>query len=106
MDKPNINEITSYKDLVVGEHYHLFNKDDGRHSIGRCCLYGEGDDDLKYIKLPNSNSMYWAADHSDEALDIWKIFSIEIPVIDTIYLCPKHHGIGFKSDCKQCRTYY
>ena len=94
------NEIISNDDLVVGDYYHLFTQSHGDHSIGRCCADFNGQQ--KYIQS-NGNSKIWAMDDNNQAMMNWKIFPIEIPQLDTIYLCPKHHGIGFQSDCHLCK---
>ena len=91
------NEILSNDDLIVGNYYHCFWKSDGRHSINQC----RDSQGHKYINCHSST--IWASDNNNQALERWRILPIEVPQLDTIYLCVKHHGIGFQSDCHLCK---
>ena len=91
-----MDEITTNNELVVGKYYHCFNKRFGSHEIHKCGAESGG---TKYL----GNNHIWADDNNKQALEKWKIIGpIEIPKIKTIFLCKKHGGYGFISDCAAC----
>jgi len=93
-----MEEIKSNKDLEVGKYYHCFAWGAGKHSIHRC--YDNANDGMKTISRNN----IWAVDGNNQALERWRIFPVEIPSLETIHLCSKHHGYGFSSDCAMCNS--
>lgn len=93
-----MHEIKSNNELEVGKYYHCFDNLTGHHSIQKC--YRDCDGCFKYI----GRNTIWADDSNNQALNRWRMFEVEIPRIFTIYLCNKHHGAGFQSDCAICKT--
>lgn len=93
-----MNEIKSNAELEPGKYYHCFAWGTGKHSIHRC--YDDAGDNRKYV----SRNHIWACEDNNQALERWRIFPVEIPSLDTIHLCHKHHGYGFSSDCAMCAT--
>ncbi len=91
-----ITEIKTNDLLIIGRYYHCFDKTNGTHSIHEC----RTDDGItNYI----SNNHIWASNDNNQALTKWRIFGpIEIPYINSIYLCRQHGGHGFISDCAVC----
>jgi len=71
-------EITKSEDLKLGEYYHFFDIETGEHNI----------DNIIYI--------------NDFILNNWRIFTIDIPQLNTISLCKNHNGNGFIRDCSIC----
>ncbi len=64
-------EITTNEDLRIGKYYHCFSKKNSRHevhSVGQSC-------GVKYL----GNNKIWADRSNNQALDMWRIFEVEIP---------------------------
>lgn len=93
-----MDELKSNSELEMGEYYHCFDKNSGRHSIHQCMI------DAYTPKYLGVNRI-WADDDNNQALTRWRIFGpIVPPNLETIYLCAKHNGHGFQSDCAICKA--
>lgn len=92
-----MKEIENSEELEVGQYYHCFCKKYGDHEIHQVFKkHGE-----KCIGV----NRIWAYEGNPQAFNSWMIMGpVDVPQLTTIYLCPKHHGNGFTSDCSVCKN--
>ena len=88
-------QIKSNSELVVGNYYYCLNKKHGTYSIEKCDISSE----VKQV------GNIWADDDNNQALDKWWLFEVEALNTGSIYLCSKHFGNGFVSDCVRCKPF-
>lgn len=92
-----VPEITTNADLEIGRHYHCFHRTTIEHSILTC--KNDGGMDMKFF-----GKRIWADANNNQALERWRIYGpIDPPNIGGIYLCNKHGGYGFQTDCQRCK---
>lgn len=85
--------IESYDKLVQGKTYWLRSKAFGSFHTAEC-------------KDKTINGHWITADNHTHTFEKYDFFGpIPTPVIETIYLCSKHGGIGFVSDCDVCQRF-
>ena len=91
-----MKEIKTAEELEVNRYYHCFDRRFGHHEIHQVVVRSE-------TKCMGVNRI-WASNDNPQAFERWLIMGPgEVPQLSTLYLCPKHHGTGFPSDCHVCQ---
>jgi hypothetical protein len=85
--------VESYDKLETGKSYWLRSKAFGTFHVAEC-------------KEKTISGHWITADNNTHTFEKYDIFGpIPAPVIDTIYLCNRHGGYGFASDCDVCQQF-
>jgi len=95
----NMNKVFANDELKVGKYYHCYDKSNGVYDVIKCCEDSNG---VKYMNY-NCNRIY-ADDENNQALEKWMMVPVEPPKSVSMYLCFRHGGYGFVSDCIVCKN--